>query len=137
MRGGERGHYPPPENNTFRGSPSLIRELSLQLPEAHASGDIKTAVRVQLQGSSPSPGPAGQRRVSCTQSSEHGAKGRRGTDGTHRSFCLLLLLQDVSSCVFPLLFQFPYATKTQPHISVVLSLVGPVPSKQSVILLHS
>lgn len=67
----------------------------------------------------------------------HRAKGRRGTDGTHRSLCLLLLLQDVGSCVFPLLFQFPYATKTQPHISVVLPLVGPVPSKQSVILLHS
>lgn len=67
----------------------------------------------------------------------HRAKGHRGADGTYRSFCLLFLLQDVGSCVFPLLFQFPYATKTQPHISAVLPLVGPVPSKQSVILLHS
>lgn len=33
--------------------------------------------------------------------------------GTHRSFCLLFLLQNVGGCAFPLLFQLPNSRETQ------------------------
>lgn len=58
---------------------------------------------------------------------------------THGSFCLLLLPQNVGGCAFPLLFQFSNVRRTQAthEISVGLPLLGPVPSEQSVILLHS
>lgn len=41
---------------------------------------------------------------------------------THSSFCLLLLLQDVTGCALPLLFQFPFREKQGTSDSMVSKL---------------